>query len=90
MKEWIALAGAVARGVALSGVLVLLLPVVLGSDGIFRATPASEMVVCGLLLVSMRKRQQKLSVNRSICDFALDFFQPRSIKKMKKTRVKDM
>ncbi len=57
MKERIALAGAVARGAVLSGVLVLLMPAVFGPGSIFWAMPVSEMTVCGFLLLFMRKQQ---------------------------------
>ena len=59
MKEKIALAGSVARGVVLSGALVLLLPAVFGPGSIFWAMPVSEMTVCGFLLFFMRKRQEE-------------------------------
>ena len=61
LKERIALAGSVARGVLLSGALVLLLPAVFGPGSIFWAMPVSEMTVCGFLLLFMRK-QQRFSV----------------------------
>ena len=58
MKERIALVGSVARGVVLSGVLVMLLPLLFGPGSIFWAMPASEMIVCGFLLLFMLKRQR--------------------------------
>ena len=58
LKERIALAGSVARGVVLSGALVLLLPAVFGPGSIFWAMPVSEMTVCGFLLLFMRKQQR--------------------------------
>lgn len=57
MKERIALAGSVARGVVLSGVLVLLLPALFGSGSIFWAMPVSELTVCGFLLLFVRKQR---------------------------------
>ena len=57
LKERIALAGSAARGVVLSGALVLLLPAVFGPGSIFWAMPVSEMIVCGFLLFFMRKQQ---------------------------------
>ena len=62
LKERIALIGAVARGVVLSGALVLLLPAVFGPGSIFWAMPVSEMTVCAFLLLFMRERQQRFSV----------------------------
>ena len=56
MKERIALAGSVTRGVILSGVLVLLLPAMFGPGSIFWAMPVSEMTVCAFLILFMRKR----------------------------------
>ena len=61
LKERIALAGSVARGVVLSGALVLLLPALFGPGSIFWAMPVSEMTVCVFLLLFMRK-QQRFSV----------------------------
>ncbi|MBO4873045.1 MAG: MATE family efflux transporter [Lachnospiraceae bacterium] len=58
MKERIALAGSAARGVVLSGALVLLLPAVFGPGSIFWAMPVSEMTVCGFLLLFVRRQQQ--------------------------------
>ena len=57
MKERIALVGSVARGVVLSGILVLLLPAVCGPGSVFWAMPVSELAVCGFLLLSVRERQ---------------------------------
>ena len=57
MKERIALAGSVTRGVILSGVLVLLLPARFGSGSIFWAMPVSELTVCGFLLLFVRKQR---------------------------------
>lgn len=61
MKERVALAGSVARGAVISGALVLLLPALFGPGSIFWAMPVSETIVCGFLLLFMRK-QQRLSV----------------------------
>ena len=57
LKERIALTGSVARGVVLSGALVLLLPAVFGPGSIFWAMPVSELTVCAFLLLFMRKQR---------------------------------
>ena len=55
LKERIALAGSLARGVILSGILVLVLPMLFGSGSLFWAMPLSELAVCAFLLSFIRK-----------------------------------
>ena len=55
MKERTALVASLARGFAISGILVLLMPLLFGAGSIFFAMPITELIVCGFLLCSMRK-----------------------------------
>ena len=64
MKPKIAFIASVARGLVISGILIYLLPAVLGGNAIWFAMPATELAVAVFVISEMVKYTKKLSTER--------------------------
>ncbi len=58
MKERVATAASLARGVIIGGILAFLFPLLFGAGSLFCAVPAADAAVCGYLLFSIRKESR--------------------------------
>ena len=67
MKPAAAMAVSVARGFAVSGALILLLPVLAGPDAMWFATPLTELVVAAGAVWGMVRLTRSLSVSSAPC-----------------------
>lgn len=64
MKPKIAFIASVARGLVISGILICLLPAVLGGNIIWFAMPITELVVAVFVVSEMIKYTKQLSTER--------------------------
>ena len=64
MKPKIAFIASVARGLVISGILIYLLPAVLGGNAIWFAMPVTELAVAVFVISEMVKYTKKLSTER--------------------------
>lgn len=60
MKPKAAFIVSVARGLVISGILIMILPIIAGADALWFAMPITELVVMIYAVIMIRKYMQKL------------------------------